>query len=71
MLVCCQETNWNSYLSDIVQQEENIFFRLVKQFVEESITEKFKANNQMALVGQINNIYNRTTEIVNTDLIYT
>ena len=61
----------NSYLADINRQAEDMFFRLVKQMAErESVTEQLKAHNQMEWVGRMNNIRNRATEIVNTDLIY-
>ena len=61
----------NSYLADINRQAEEMFSRLVKHMAErEAVTEQLKADNQMAWVGRMNNIRNRATEIVNTDLIY-
>lgn len=61
----------NSYLADIDQQAEKMFSRLIKQMAErEGVTEKFKAKNQMAWIGLMNNIRNRAIEIVNFDLIY-
>ena len=61
----------NSYLVNIDEQAENMFFRLAKQFAEkENITEKLKAENQMLWVQKINNIRNRAMEIVYTNLIY-
>lgn len=61
----------HSYLADVDKQAEDMFFRLVKQFAEkENITEKLKAENQILWVQKMNNICNRITEIVNTDLIY-
>ena len=36
----------------------------------EGVTEQLKVDNQMEWVGRMNNIRNRVTEIVNTDLIY-
>ena len=61
----------NSYLADINRQAEEMFSRLVKQMAErEGVTEHLKADNQMEWVGRMNNIRNRATEIVNTDLIY-
>ena len=48
-----------------------MFSWLVKQMAErEGVTEQLKADNQMEWVGQINNIRNRATEIINNDLIY-
>ena len=39
----------NSYLADINEQAEELFFRLVKQFAEkEGITEELKSTDQMA-----------------------
>ena len=61
----------NGYLSDFNKQAEEMFFRLVKQLAEcEGVTEKLKADYQMEWVGQMNNIRQRVTEIVNTELIY-
>ena len=62
----------NSYLADIDNQAEGMFFRLVKQMAEhEAVTEKLKADNQMEWVARMNNIRSRATEIVNHDIIYT
>ena len=62
----------NSYLADIDNQVEGMFFRLVKQMAEhEAVTEKLKADNQMEWVARMNNIRSRATEIVNHDIIYT
>lgn len=61
----------NSYLADIDEQAEDMFSRLVKHMAErEGVTEKLKAENQMEWVRLMNNIRNRTTEIVTANLIY-
>lgn len=61
----------NSYLADIDEQAEDMFSRLVKQISErEGVTEELKANNQLKWVRLMNNIRNRATEIVTTNLIY-
>ncbi len=61
----------NSYLADIDQQAEDMFFRLVEQMAErEGVTEQLKANNQMKWVARMNNIQSRAAEIVNHDIIY-
>ena len=61
----------NSYLADIDEQAEEMFFRVVEQMAErEGVTEVLKAENQMLWVQKINNIRNRAMEMVNTDLIY-
>ncbi len=61
----------NSYLVDIEQQAQNLFLRLVKDLAEkENVTEELKASDMMLWVQKMNNIRNRATEIVNTELIY-
>ena len=61
----------NSYLADINEQAEELFFRLVKQLAEkEGITEELKSTNQMTWIGAMNNIRARAREIVYTDIIY-
>ena len=60
----------NSYLSDIEQQAQDLFLRLVKDLAEkENVTEELKAENQMLWMQKMNNIRNRATEIVNKELI--
>ena len=61
-----------NYLLQLDRDAEDMFNRLVKQMAErEGVTEQLKADNQMAWVGKMNNIRQRATEIVNTELIYT
>lgn len=61
----------NNYLANIDRQAEEMFERLVKQMVvAEGITEQLKAADQMAWVGKMNNIQNRATEIVNSEIIF-
>ena len=61
----------NSYLADINQQAEDMFFRLVEQMAErEGVTEQLKANNQMKWGARMNTRQSRATEIVNQDIIY-
>ena len=68
LLTSCKLTD---YLADIDEQAENMFFRLVKQLAKkEGVTEQLKAENQMLWVKRMNNIRNRATEIVNTEVIY-
>ena len=68
LLTSCKLT---AYLADINEQAEELFFRLVKQLAEkEGVTEQLKAENQMLWVRKLNNIRNRATEIVNSELIY-
>ena len=68
LLTSCKLT---AYLADIDEQAEDMFFRLVKQLAEkEGVNEQLKADNQMLWVQRMNNIRNRATEIVNTELVY-
>ena len=61
----------NNYLADIDRQAEEMFERLVKQMAAaEGITEPLKATDQMVWVGRMNNIRNRATEIVDTEIIF-
>lgn len=60
----------NSCLADIKRQAEELFSRLVKQMAEaEGVNEKLKSTDQMVWVRKLNNIRNRATEIVNTEII--
>lgn len=65
------ECKLNSYLYDINAQAEEMFETIVKRFKQnEGVTEQLKAENQMEWVGRMNNIRQRATEIVNTEMIY-
>ncbi|MBR1481489.1 MAG: TnpV protein [Ruminococcus sp.] len=69
LLTSCKLT---AYLADIDKQADDMFFRLVNQISkQEGVTELLKAENQMLWVKRMNNIRNRTEEIVNNELIYT
>lgn len=60
----------NAYLAEIDRQAEDMFSRLVKQTAEcEGVTEQLKAENQMEWVQRMNNIRNRSAEIINHELI--
>ena len=59
------------HLADINKEAEKMYSQLVKQLAkQEGITEQLKAENQMVWIQRMNNIRNRVTEIVNTELIY-
>lgn len=61
----------DSHLDDINQQVEDMFSQLVERMAEqEDITEQLKVKNQMEWVGRMNNIRNRTIELINSELIY-
>ena len=61
----------NSYLTDIDEQAENMFSRLVKDLAEkENVTEKLKAKSQMLWVQKMNHIQACAREFINSELIY-
>ena len=61
----------NGYLAVIDRQAEEMFERLIKQMASaEGITERLKSDSQMVWVSKMNNIRNRATEIINTELIF-
>ena len=63
-------TLW-THLAEIDEQASVMFSRLVEQMkINEGITEQLKADNQMEWVARMNNIRQRATEIVNTEIIY-
>lgn len=62
----------DSHLSDIEEQAQQLFLRLVKELAEkEGVNEQLKSTNQMKWVGKMNAIRNAATEIINRELIYT
>ncbi len=65
------EGRLNTYLYDINSQAEEMFSELVKQMSNhEGITEQLKAQDQMQWVAKMNNIRQKATEIVGSELIY-
>ena len=59
------------YLTDIEQQAQQLFLRLVKEMTKkQKITEYLKATDQMLWVGKMNTIRNADMEIVNKEIIY-
>ena len=61
----------NSYLADIDEQAEEMFFRLVEQMAErEGVTEQFKAANGLEWTRRMNNIRACAMELVNKEIIY-
>ena len=61
----------NDYLTDLNEQAEAMFSRLVKQLsAKEGVTEGLKAENQMLWVQRMNNVRNVAMEIVSSELIY-
>ena len=61
----------NDYLAGIEEQAQKRFERIVEEMAEsEGITEQLKATDQVAWVGEMNNIWSRAREVVNAELIY-
>ena len=61
----------NNYLADIDQQAEAMFSWLVEQMCkQEDITEQLKAECQMEWVQRMNNIRERSFEVVNQEIIF-
>lgn len=59
------------HLSDIEEQAQQLFLRLVKEYAEkEGVTEQLKAVDNMVWVRRMNNIRNRAAEMVNNEVIY-
>lgn len=60
----------NSYLADLNEQAEDMFFRLVRELSEkEGITETLKADNQMEWVQRMNAVKTTAYELVSNELI--
>ena len=60
----------HSYLADIEEQAQQLFLRLVKEYSEkEGVTEQLKSADQMAWVRRMNNIRERATEVVNSEVV--
>ena len=61
----------HALLAEIDEEANKMFDRLVKQFAKKKgVTEQLKAENQLLWVGRMNNIRNRATEIVISEIIY-
>ena len=61
----------NAHLEEIDRQANEMMERLTAQMVQaEGVTEQFKAADQMAWVGAMNNIKARAEEIVLNELVY-
>lgn len=61
----------NSYLSDIDEQAQEMFSRLVKHMAErEGVTEQLKAENGLEWTRRMNNIRACAMKLVNEEIIY-
>lgn len=59
------------HLAEVDIRAQKMFPELVKSLAEkEKVTESLKANDMMLWVQKMNNIRNRATEIVNTEVIF-
>lgn len=60
----------DNHVAEIDRQAEEMLDRLTKQMAErEGVTEQFKASDQMAWVGAMNNIRARAEEVVRETLV--
>ena len=60
----------HSHLADVEEEAQILFSRLVKEYAEkECVTEQLKATDQMAWVRRMNNIRERATEVVNSEVV--
>ena len=65
------EGKLNSYLADIEERARLLFDETVKSLAEKgSVTEELKSTDMMLWVQKMNNIRNRTSEIVNNQIIF-
>ena len=61
----------NEYLASVVEQAEDMFFRLVKEYAgKHGVTEQLKAENQLLWVQKMNNIRVCVREVVESEFIY-
>lgn len=61
----------HSHLADTEEQAQALFSGLVKELSEkEGVTEQLKVENPMEWIRRMNNICNRVTEIVNSEVIF-
>lgn len=59
------------HLADTEEQAQDLFSRLVKEYAEkEGITEQLKVTDQMKWVQRMNNIRERVTETVYSDVMF-
>ena len=60
----------HSHLADTEEHAQALFSRLVKEYAEkEGVTEQLKSADQMAWVCRMNNIRERATEVVNSEVV--
>lgn len=60
----------HSHLADTEEQAQQLFSRLAKEYAEkEGVSEQLKAGDPMAWVRKMNNIRERATEVVNSEVV--
>ena len=58
-------------LADIAEQAQELFLRLVEQYADaEGVTERLKASEPQSWVRQMNNMRERATEAVNSEVVF-
>ena len=61
----------HSHLADTEEQAQDLFSWLVKEYAEkEGVTEQLKATDQMKWVRKMNNMRERATEDVNSEVVF-
>lgn len=61
----------HSHLADTEEQAQTLFSQLLKEYAEkEGVTEQLKATDQLAWVRRMNNIRERVTETVCSDMVF-
>ena len=61
----------HSHLADTEEQAQDLISRLVKEYAEkEGVTEQLKATDQMKWVRKMNNMRERATEDVNSEVVF-
>lgn len=61
----------HSHLADVEEEARSLFSRLVKEYAEkEGVTEQLKATDQMNWVQRMNNIRERVTEAVYSNVVF-
>lgn len=62
----------HTYLADLNEQAQSRYRRIIRQMAtDEGVTEDLKRRSQLEWVKTMNNIVNRTEEIIKSQLIYT
>lgn len=61
----------HAHLADIEEQAQKLFLRLVKEYAERAgLTKELKAEDPKEWIRKMNNIRERATEVVNTEVVF-